>query len=265
MGVDLRADRVEAIVLRSVPYGEADLVVHLLARGRGRMGAFARGARKSRRFGGALEPFSVVEALVAERPGADLVTLREASLREGFVGLREDLHRLAHAGYAAELAHDLSRAGQPADPIFDALQGFLERLARGAATSARLRALELALLAGSGLLPELSACARCGAPVAPGRAPFDAASGGLLCGACTLPGATQLSTGARAALQQLAARGLLGADEPQSADGSGRPADSRGFEEAAAQGGPALQRFLVFHLGRAPRSAEFLAQVGAPR
>ncbi|MBS2023874.1 MAG: DNA repair protein RecO, partial [Deltaproteobacteria bacterium] len=178
--MDLRADRVEALVLRTVPYGESDLVVHLLVRERGRLSAFARAGQKSKRFAGALEPFSLIETLLAERPGADLVTLREATLREGFGGLREDLHRIAHAGFAVELAHELSRAGQPAEAVFDGLRDFLSVLSTGAATSARVRALELALLLGSGLAPELDSCARCGAEVPAGRAFFDAASGGLL-------------------------------------------------------------------------------------
>ena len=46
----------EAVVLASVDYGEADRVVTLFTRGRGRLTAFAAGARKSkRRFAGALE------------------------------------------------------------------------------------------------------------------------------------------------------------------------------------------------------------------
>src|SRR2546421_5039881 len=169
--MDLRAHCVDALVLRAIPYGEADAVVHLLVRGRGRISAFARGARSSRkRFGGALEPFQRVEALVAEREGQELWALREARVVEGHARLREDLHRIAHAGYAAELIHDLTRAGQPADGLFALLEEFLTRLEAGAATSARLRALELLALEAAGFAPELAACARCGSGVAQGRA-----------------------------------------------------------------------------------------------
>ena len=108
--MDTRAERLAAIVLRTVAYGESDVIAHLLVRGRGRVSAFARGARSSRRrFGGALEPFQLVEVLLAERSGQELWMLREASVAEAYPGLREDLHRIAHAGYAAELAHELSR------------------------------------------------------------------------------------------------------------------------------------------------------------
>lgn len=261
--MDLRAHKVEALVLRAIPYGEADSVVHLLVLGRGRLAAFARGARSSRRrFGGALEPFTRVEALMSE--GAELWSLREARVLEAHARLRDDLHRIAHAGYGAELVHDLTRAGEPADGLFALLEEFLTRLENGAATSARLRALELGALAASGLMPELIACARCGGEVAAGKAAFDPDAGGLTCANCTAPGAMILSTGARAALRQLRQGGLAAADAPVSADGSGRPADARAFEEAAAQAARPLSAFLLHHLGRALASADFMQQVGSP-
>ena len=263
--MDTRAERLAAIVLRTVDYGESDVIAHLLVRGRGRVSAFARGARSSRRrFGGALEPFQLVEVLLAERSGQELWMLREASVAEGYAGLREDLHRIAHAGYAAELAHELSRPGEPADELFVLVADFLRRLAAGPATSARLRALELRALAGAGLSPELSACARCGEEVPWGKAAFDAGAGGLACGRCAHPGSLLLTAGARAALSQLQRAGLSAADAPLSADGSGRPADPRAFEAACTQAARPMAAFLLHHLGRSPRSAAFAEQVGAP-
>ena len=259
-----RAESAHAVVLRTVAYGESDLVVHLLVRSRGRLSAFARGGKKSaRRFGGALEPFSVVEAVFSERRSADLLTLHEASLLEGHAGLRDDLSRLAHAGYASELAHELTHAGEPAEALYDLLCDFLMRLSLGAATSSRLRAFELGALAAAGLTPELSACARCGEALAAGRAALDPAAGGLVCLSCAGPMALPLTFGARLVLEQLLAGGLAAADAPVSADGSGRPADPRGFERAAADAAAALQAFMGHHLGRGLRSAGFIADVGA--
>jgi len=211
--MDLRAQRVEALVLRNIPYGESDAVVHLLVRGRGRIPAFARGARTSRkRFAGALEPFTRVEALLKEGP--ELWALREATVPEAHV---------------------------------------------------RLRALELGALAASGLAPELAACARCGKEIAPGRAAFDPDAGGSVCAGCAGAGALPLGAGSRAALWQLRKGGLAAADAPVSADGSGRPADRRAFEEAAAQAAKPLAAFLRHHVGRPLASAGFLVQVGAPQ
>jgi DNA repair protein RecO (recombination protein O) len=192
------------------------------------------------------------------------LTLRESSVLEAHAGLRDDLHRLAHAGYAAELAHDLTREHEPADGLFDALCAFLATLARAPATSARLRALELLFLSASGLSPTLDACARCSSALPLGRAALDPAAGGLVCTRCAAPGALALARGPRAVLEQLQRRGLTGAEEPHSADGSGRPADAAAFERAAREAALPLAAFLLHQLGRAPRTREFLEQVGAP-
>lgn len=262
--MDTRAERMEGLVLRTIPYGDSDVVVHLLVRGRGRVAAFARSARSSqRRFGGALEAFHLVDALIAGKPGQDLSQLREARVVEPHARLREDLHRIAHAGYASELAHDLTRDGEPADALLDLLLAFFGRLGGGAATSARLRAFELGALDAAGLAPELSACARCGAQVAPGRAAFDPDAGGLVCPRCARPSSLLLTHGSRAVLAQLQQKGLAGADAPLSADGTGRPADARAFEDAAAQAARPLTAFVAHHVGHALRALQFLAQVGA--
>jgi DNA repair protein RecO (recombination protein O) len=265
--MDLRAERLEALVLRAIPYGDADAVVHLLVRGRGRVPAFARGARSSRkRFAGSLEPFQRIEVLLAERPGQELWALREATVIEPHVRLRDDLHRIAHAGYASELVHDLTRAGEPADRLFVLLDEFFSLLESAVARSSRLRALELLALEAAGLAPELSACARCGSQVAAGRVAFDPDAGGLTCEGCTAQShSLALTVGARLALAQLQQRGLRGADAPLSADGSGRAAEPRGFEEACAQAGRPLRLFVQHHLGHPLRSVDFLDQVGAPQ
>ncbi|MFL5458260.1 MAG: DNA repair protein RecO [Myxococcales bacterium] len=263
--MDTRAERLEAFVLRTHPYGERDLVVHLLVRGRGRVAAFARGARPAgKRFAGALEPFQRLEVLLHERSGQELWMLREASVVEAHPALREHLHRIAHAGYASELLHDLTRPSQPADRLFALLEEFLARLCVSEPTSALLRAFELGALDAAGLAPELSGCARCGTRVAPGRAAFDPDAGGLCCARCAHPSALALTVGARAALVQLQRRGMAGAQAPLSADGSDRPADPRAFEEAAGEAARALSAFVAHHLGRSPRSMRFSAQVGAP-
>jgi DNA repair protein RecO (recombination protein O) len=263
--MDLRAERLQALVLRTLPYGESDLVVHLLARGLGRVPAFARNARRSQKRFGAIEPYQLCEVMLAEGKGGQLWHLRESSLIEAHAPLRDDLHRLAHAGYASELAHDLSREGQPADALFETLENFLSLLARGAATSARLRALELLCLEASGLAPELLACARCGSELGAGACSFEARAGGLLCRRCAGAAAHRLGIGPRAALLQLQQRGFNGAEEPQSADGSGRAADGPAFEAAAAAAARALADFLEHHVGRRLKTRDFLEQVGAPQ
>ena len=65
-----RTHKTEAIVLRSMRFSEADRILHLYTAHRGRIGAIAKGVRKTKsRFGARLEPLSHVELMLHEGAG----------------------------------------------------------------------------------------------------------------------------------------------------------------------------------------------------
>lgn len=240
----------EAVVLRVVPYGDADLVVHLLARGLGKVGAFARGARKSRkRFGGGLEPFCVVGAELAQRRGRELWDLRGSEPVEAHAALRGDLGRMAHAGYATELVRELARDHEPNDPLLDVLVGFFRILAELPPRSVLLRAFELGAMGAAGLAPVLAQCVRCGRDA--GLDAFDARGGGVLCGACRLPGAMPIDDPTLRLLRVLQSGGLE----------AGR-ADERHLPLEPAR--RILRAFVASHVRHDLASLAFLRDVGAP-
>jgi DNA repair protein RecO (recombination protein O) len=246
--------KLTAIVLRTVDTGEADRVVTLLSRERGKVAAFARGARASRRrFGGALEPFTLLRAEVRERHGAELLGLESVSVVDAFAGIRGDLARIACAAYAAELARDLVRDHEPHEGLFDLLGAYLAGLGRAAASPTGLRAFELGALRAAGLLPRLDACASCGRATGNG-APLrlDPGHGGVLCGACSRlasPAAPSISPEAVAALCRLADGGLAAAAVGL-APRAGREARD------------ALGAFIEHHLGHRLQARRFLEEVG---
>src|SRR5206468_4386079 len=89
-----RAYSTEAVVLRSIRLGEADRVLHLYTLAHGRVGAIAKGVRKTRsRFGARLEPLSHVE-LQLHRGGGELQTVTGAHLIRPHNTAREDQYRL---------------------------------------------------------------------------------------------------------------------------------------------------------------------------
>ena len=89
----------EAIVLRTWPFHEADLLVSLFTREFGRVKGVARHAMRSRRrFGGALEPMTHVKATWAERPKQELVRLDAFEIVTSPMTGRVDLARLAGLG-----------------------------------------------------------------------------------------------------------------------------------------------------------------------
>jgi DNA repair protein RecO (recombination protein O) len=250
--------KLTAIVLRTVDTGEADRVVTLLSRERGKVAAFARAARASRRrFGGALEPFTLVRAEVRERAGAELLGLESVAPLEAFGGIRDDLARIACAAYAAELARELVRDHEPHEDLFDLLARYLRALDAAAAAPTGLRAFELGALRAAGLLPRLDACARCDAPhpAPPSSRPLrlDPSHGGVLCADCTplaSPGSPALSADAAAALHRLAEGGLAAAAAEPLAARSGREARD------------ALGAFIEHHLGRRLQARRFLEEIG---
>jgi DNA repair protein RecO (recombination protein O) len=248
--------KLSAVILRTVDYGEADRVVTLLSRERGKLVAFARGARASkRRFGGGLEPFTQVTAELAERGGGDaMARLDSVSVERSFHHIRGDLARIGCAAYAAELAGSLVRDHEPHAPLFDLLVEYLARLDAAPARPAELRVFELGALGAAGFQPRLDGCARCGAEAGAGErgAAFSPTDGGLLCEPCGAGavGTTRLSGAAVAALRRFQ-RGRFGDAGEGMTPGVGRE-----LREA-------LGRFVEQLLGHRLQARRFLDEVVA--
>ncbi|MBX5480929.1 MAG: DNA repair protein RecO [Myxococcaceae bacterium] len=235
-----------AVVLSTVDYGEADRIVTLFTEGRGRMSAFAAGARKSRRrFAGALEPTTLIHARLVERHGTT-VRLDGADIERSYVALRTDLPRLSRALYCLELCRELVREHEPHPALFALLVDYLGRLEEGKAGPTSLIAFELDALAHAGLMPRFDSCAVCGGPVG-GDAVFDPDHGGVVChnDRGRMTGGVRVDAQLTAALVGL----QRGARTPM-------PADQR---QRARE---VLNRFIAHQLGRRLHSVDFLVQVG---
>jgi DNA repair protein RecO (recombination protein O) len=187
--VAARSWKTEAVVLRSIRYGEADRVLHLFTLERGRVGAIAKGARKTTsRFGARLEPFSHVELVLHEGRG-DLHTVTQASLLRSHDAARTDSYRMEVGHIGLEAVLRLFLEGDENPRAFHALTRFLDLLdetsvelpARPALDPLAL-AFQLKLLWLSGYLPHLAGCASCGEEV--GLVGFSAAAGGGVCVSC---------------------------------------------------------------------------------
>src|SRR5215218_10379740 len=92
----------EAVVLRSIRYGEADRILHVYTHDHGRLSVIAKGVRKTKsRFGGRLEPLARVE-LVLHRGRGDLHTVRGAQTIHPYPKLRTDARALDVAARACD-------------------------------------------------------------------------------------------------------------------------------------------------------------------
>src|SRR5580700_1855523 len=184
-----RAVKTEAVVLRSMRYGEADRILQLYTPGRGRVSAIAKGVRRTRsRFGGRLEPFFRLRIELHEGRG-ELLTVTGAQTVAGHARLRGDARALDAAARACDAVGRLFETGEPHPGVFNLLCRYLSLLDEqpaGAGQSpigrAGALAFRLKLLLAAGLAPQLGACACCGEREH--LVGFSGAAGGVVCGAC---------------------------------------------------------------------------------
>jgi len=178
--------KTEAVVLRSIRYGEADRILHLYSRTRGRIGAIAKGARKPKsRFGGRLEPFFRLDLVLHEGRG-ELLTVTNAATLDGYPRLRASGPALNAGARACDAVLRLLDAAEANPPAYNLLCRYLSLLddpeAERAAGLEAAISFRLKLALAAGFAPELAACASCGE--AEHLSGFSGAAGGVVCGSC---------------------------------------------------------------------------------
>src|SRR5579862_7599186 len=225
-----RSYATDAVVLRSIRFGEADRVLHLYTAERGRIGAVAKGVRKTKsRFGGRLEPLSHVELQLHQGSG-ELQTITGVELRRSHQAARDDYYRLSVGLIGAEAMLRLFTEQEQNERAFTALTRFLDVLDDAPHTGDRpaldplALAFQLKLLWVSGYLPHLTSCAECGADDA-SLVGYSPRAGGAVCRACA--GQTEalgLSTAGIRAIETLLASPLADAGAVEMNERSSRDA-----------------------------------------
>jgi DNA repair protein RecO (recombination protein O) len=176
--------KTEAIVLRSIRYGEADRILHLYTPHHGRLGAIAKGVRRARsRFGARLEPFFHVRSVLHDGRG-DLYTVTGVDTVATHARLRDHAATLDAAARACDAVSRLFETSSPHPEVFTLLANQLGVLASAPAVAgpANGLAFRMKLLLAAGILPQLGSCAGCGEPEH--LQGFSAAAGGVVCGSC---------------------------------------------------------------------------------
>jgi DNA repair protein RecO (recombination protein O) len=189
--------KTEAVVLRSIRYGEADRILHLYSKTKGRIGAIAKGARKPKsRFGGRLEPFFRLDLILHEGRG-ELLTVTNASTLDGYPRLRASGPALNAGARACDAVLRLLDSAEPNPPAYNLLCRYLALLddpdEEAAASLETALSFRLKLALAAGFAPELASCANCGE--AEHLSGFSGAAGGVVCASCE-GGAFPLSEGA---------------------------------------------------------------------
>ena len=171
----------EAVVLRSYPLREADLLVTFFTRAEGKVRGVARSAKKSkRRFGGALEPLTCVRVYYEDREQQELARIDSCDILESPLATEVDYPRAVALGHVAELLDELLPDREANDAVFRLTVSVLRSLRAGAIWMP-LTYFELWLTRLVGFLPEFGECVVCGQTLNGSRAYYHALVDGLMC------------------------------------------------------------------------------------
>jgi len=193
----------EAIVLRTYPLREADLLVTLFTRIEGKVRGVARAAKKSkRRFGGALEPLTYVRAFYDVREGQDLARLEACEVLDSPLAAEVSYPRAVALGHIAELLDELLPDRESNDAIFRLTLSVLHALT-GPEIWMPVTYFDLWLTRLVGFLPELTECIVCGRTLNGHRAWFHALADGLMCADDKRLASSEISAASRTLAAQM--------------------------------------------------------------
>ena len=240
----------EAVVLRTWPVHESDLIVSFFTRDYGRMKGVAKAALKSRkRFGGALEPMTMARAWFAERPRQELVRLDQLEIVRSPLADPVDAVRMTALSFYAELLDEVLPEHDPQETVFRLLVSVLEQTTVEQSWMP-LTYFSLWMTRLIGLLPDIAHCTACGETLQAAEISFSSYHDGLFCAA-----------------HRNGSGNLLSADSWQLAQRMLRaPASAFAGESWPRRRGTDLRRFalqsLERHLERKLKTAEALGRLG---
>ena len=251
----------EALVLRTYPLKEADLIVSFLTRDQGKLRGVAKRARRPKSsFGAGLERLSHVRMAYYQRETRELVTLDSCELIHSQFALVSDYWTAVALDYFAEVSEEFLPSAESNEKFFRLLLAVLESLREPQAAKAwrAVTYFSLWALRLSGWLPELHVCLGCGSllndPEAPERAFFSRGQAGLMCGHCKRQvGASswELSAESRTLAAEMLRKPVAGFPLGWT---QATAADLRGF----------LMQQIEAHAERRLHTAAMFAQVSAP-
>ena len=182
--------RCEALVLKSMPVGEAGLIITLYSGDIGKLRGVVRGARKlTSKMGGHLQTLNKVEVSLSRSRPDGIDTITHAQILEGFSSLKGNLEAVSRGIYLAELVGGFGAEDSPNPGLYSLFLDTLRFLNDRHDVELALRYFELHLLNHSGFMPELYRCVECREELSPGKHLFSPEVGGTVCLECSRRGA----------------------------------------------------------------------------
>lgn len=180
---DARSYQTQAIVLGHIEYGEADRILKLFTFEKGKITAIAKGVRKIRsRKAGHLEPFTRASLYLAKGRNMDIIT--QAETVDSYMGLRQDLEKVAFAAYVVEVVDRFTYEEGQNKSMFRLLADTLSRLETQPNPAEVVHYYEIRLLDLLGFRPQLFECVDCGKTIQPQDQYFSPLVGSVICPQC---------------------------------------------------------------------------------
>jgi len=178
--------KTEAVVIKAVDWHETSKIITFYTKEYGKIKGVAKGARRGK-FGSSLEILTYNDIVFYEREGKDLYTISQCDLKESFLGIRQDIKRLAYASYTVELV-DKATGAQENPPTFDLLVRTLRLMEDSKDIEALARVFEVKLLTHLGYRLHLDDCSICHREFVGPRFKFSLRAGGIICPGHPQPG-----------------------------------------------------------------------------
>jgi DNA repair protein RecO (recombination protein O) len=151
-----------AIVIRSLNYGESDKIITFFTKDFGKLKGIAKGARRSRkRFQNALGLFSHLRLIFFDKEGLGLVRAESCDILHSFPKIKEDLQKILYGNYYLELVNEMAGEREANREAFDLLLCFLSSLEEANLQEEPLRIFEIRMLSLFGYRPNMRRCDLC--------------------------------------------------------------------------------------------------------
>ncbi len=188
--------KTDAIVLKTMRYGDTSKIVTLYTREFGKLKGIAKGARTKRsKFGAGLEPMSHVSILLYKKEQRDLHLLSQSDILDSHKNIGKSIDKMEVALSVVELVNQVTHQEERNEPMFSLIRQTLEAVDRAERESQYyFSAFVLRLSSLFGYALALDRCSECGDEirgyVADETLAFQVSRGALICPRCLKSGST---------------------------------------------------------------------------
>ena len=183
--------KTEAIVLKSMKYGETSMIISLYTKQFGKISGIVKGARQSKsKFGSALQPMSYVSIVLYKKDSREIQTVTQCDTLKSFKHLSTDIEKMAIGMTMVELLRNVSHEEEENTRLFALIVDTLSAVNNATNSASNLLYhFELRLATLLGFQPRFDACISCRSPIEPDHhrgemVTYHLGKGGPLCTSC---------------------------------------------------------------------------------